>query len=368
MKKAKEGTLNLYNFNAHDDNKKKVKKSKKSNTKKKSVKKANNIKNEDYNSKFDFNNEIVIGLPKEQDEIASKNKKKKAKNKVKKGETRNTNKKGGNKNTKQKVSKKKRKVNKSISKKEQEIKSKRPKRNFKIIKYSFLLICIIAIIIATALSPLFNIKEIIVEGNEKITKEEIISLSQININENTYKTNMSKVKQRILENPYIKSVEIKRVLPSKVSITIEERKTTFMFEYGSGYVYINNQGYILELSNEKLDVPILQGAETAAEDFVPGNRININDLEKMSTVIKIMEIAANNDIVHLITRIDIENSQNYKILFENEQKVAYLGDETDLSTKILSIKAILEKEQGISGEIFVNMDLKNNYPTFRQTV
>ena len=64
----------------------------------------------------------------------------------------------------------------------------------------------------------------------------------------------------------------------------------------------------------------------------------------------------------------MENDKNYRIVFESEQKVAYLGDDTDLNTKILSIKSILEKEKDIAGEIFVNMDLKTNYPTFRQSV
>lgn len=157
-------------------------------------------------------------------------------------------------------------------------------------------------------------------------------------------------------------------MPSKVIITVDERKATFMIEYGGGYVYINNQGYILEVSSEKIEAPILQGTETNVEDFIPGNRLCTKDLEKMSTVIKILEVATNNDIVNLITRIDVENNQNYKILFESEGKVAYLGDETDLTTKILSIKSIIERENGISGDIFVNIDLKNNNPIFRQNV
>ena len=178
----------------------------------------------------------------------------------------------------------------------------------------------------------------------------------------------NKSERKVLENPYIKTVEIKRSLPSKVLITVEERKATFMIEYGNAYVYINNQGYILEISNKKLEVPIIQGAETNSEEFVPGRRLCNNDLAKMSTVIKIMELAANNEISNLISRIDIENDKNYKIVFESEQKVAYLGEDIDLNTKILSIKSILEKEKDIAGEIFVNIDLKTNYPTFRQSV
>ena len=367
MKKAKEGTLNLYNFNAHDEEeKKKVKKVKKNNVKSNKKSSKNKAQSSNVESKFDFNNEIVIGIPKQENKSVRKSKsvtkKSTDKKKVSKKKRLVTN------NKKQTVTKNKVETNKTISNKKQEVKRKNTKKKIKIMKYTFLSISIIALIVSIMASPLFNIKEIMVEGNEKITKDEIISLSQIIIDENTYKISKTKVEKRILENPYIKSVEIKRVLPSKVLIKVEERKTTFMIEYGGGYVYINNQGYILEVSTEKLEVPIIQGAETIAEEFVPGNRLCIEDLERMSTVIKIMEVATNNEIANLITRIDIENSQNYKILFETEEKVAYLGDGTDLNDKIPNIVSILNKEKGIAGEIFVNMDLKTNNPIFRQSV
>lgn len=358
MKKSKEVEVNLYNFNAHDEEKKEKNK-RKSNTKSKNLKKKNNTKSKNENTKFDFNNEIIIGLPKES--VNTQKNKKDVKKKT------NNTKKHKRKSQKD-TPKKTKKIKKPISEEKQEKIRKKRKRNLKIIKYTFLLLCIIAALVITATSPLFDIKKITVEGNNKITSEEIISLSQININENTYKTNMYKAEQKMLENPYIRSVKIQRKLPSEVLITVKERKATYMIEYGSGYVYINNQGYILEISSEKIDVPIIQGAETGAEEFIPGNRLYTEDLEKMSVVIRIMEVASNNDIANLITRIDIENEQNYKILFESEEKVAYIGDGTDLSTKILSIKSILEKEKGIAGEIFVDMDLKNNYPTFRQNV
>lgn len=366
VKKTKEVEVNLYNFNAHDDDEKKKSK-KKTKTTKKQVKK-NSVKKENVqNTKFSFDNEIVIGLARKEEvkDTNQNQKNKKATKKVNKNKKKNNTKNTSKNNTKKKDNAK---IQKTISKKEEEIRKQKRIITFRIAKYVILALCIFAAIIAIMASPLFNVKEIIIQGNYKITKDEIISLSQINLDENTYKISKNKSEKKILENPYIKTVEIKRSLPSKILITVEERKATFMIEYGNAYVYINNQGYILEVSNQKLEVPIIQGAETNSEELVPGGRLCNNDLVKMSTAIKIMELAANNEIANLITRIDIENDKNYKIVFESEQKVAYLGDETDLNTKILSIKSILDKEKDIAGEIFVNMDLKNNYPTFRQSV
>lgn len=341
MKKSEDKKKHLYNFNEHD---KDLKKRKKKNSK----------KTEKKNS---FDNEIIIGItPKikiqEENNNVTHNNKNSIKNKKRKQINKETNK--TNK--------------KNIKDVDQKRRKKKILKSLKIAKYSFLTICILAIIIAIMTSPLFNISKITVSGNERITENEIISLSEITLNENIFKTVINKSETKILENPYIKSAIVKRKLPTKIEIIIEERKINFMLEYGSGYVYINNQGYILEISNEKIDVPIIQGAETNTENFIPGNRLCTEDLNKMDTVIKIMETANNNDMENLITRIDIQNSENYIIQFDEEGKIAYLGDASDISTKMLTIKAILEREKGIEGEIFVDMDLKTSNPVFRQRV
>ena len=45
----------------------------------------------------------------------------------------------------------------------------------------------------------------------------------------------------------------------------------------NGYAYINNQGYILEVSQEKLDLPVIQGIKTSEEKIVAGNRLEKED-------------------------------------------------------------------------------------------
>jgi hypothetical protein len=55
---------------------------------------------------------------------------------------------------------------------------------------------------------------------------------------------------------------------------------------------------------------------------------------------------------------------------ESENKTVYLGDCKDINTRILYLKAILEKEKGNSGEIFINADLDSGseYVYFKESV
>jgi len=362
-KKNKEQRLNLYYLD------------KEGKTKNKSKKVKSPKKEQNNNDTFCFDDEIIIGVTKLPNEKQTKQNTKKQNNKKKNSKKQNNNKtkkqlknkqknNGKKVNNKVKTENKKKYKNKNLS--NEQIKKRR--RTFAIVKYSTIAACILIAVVCTMFSPLFNIQTITVTGNEKIPTNEIISLSQIQKGENTYKISKSKTIQKIKQNAYVEDVIIKRKLPSEVEIIVKERKTSFLLEYASSFVYINNQGYILEVSNEKLDLPIIQGQETEGEKYIAGNRLCESDLEKLGTVIKIIEMAKVNEISDLITRIDISNSENYKIVFESEGKIAYLGDSVNLSTKMLHIKKILEKEKGIEGEIFVNVDLNTGYPTFRQKV
>ncbi len=313
------------------------------------------------NEKFSFEDEIIIGVSKK-NEKEKKNKYKEKNNVSKKQNTRK----------KQKKEEKKKKIKNNVKKETQnnsnKVSRKKSKRVINTIKYLALLLLIITVIILAMFSPIFNIKKIEVEGNEKITDNEIISLSEVQVDGNIFKISKSKVSKLIKQNSYIDKVNISRKLPSNLVIHIKERVPLYLVEYANGYIYIDKQGYLLEISNQKLDVPVLQGLATETSKFVVGNRLDKEDLEKLEVVYKILEAAQANEINNLITRIDIENIQNLKLIFETQNKVAYLGDSSNLIEKIRMIKKILEQEESNSGEIYVNMDLNNQNPIFRQNV
>ena len=162
-----------------------------------------------------------------------------------------------------------------------------------------------------------------------------------------------------------------RIFPNKVKIEIEERQRDFNIEFMNKYAYINNQGYILEIAEKKLDNLItIQGLNTSEDKIEPGNRLNENDLQRLETVIEIVSRwSANQDVTQKITSIDVSDNQNYAMYIEEEKKKIYLGDKTNLGDKILWAQAIMNDNKGIEGEIFVDGNLNGgDKPRFRQKV
>ena len=270
------------------------------------------------------------------------------------------------KNSKKKKGKKT--SNKSLKNKKQTNKAKTKNKKFSFIKILLIMIIVIVLTILICSSSLFNINTITVTGNEKLSENKIISASGIQFHSNIFKFNKAKTISNIKENAYVEEATLKRKLPNKVEINIKERVVTYMLQFADSYVYINNQGYMLEISNEKLEVPVLVGFTTDLSNITAGNRLNKEDLEKMNTVIKIYEIAKINDLANLITKIDISNDKNYTIILENEGKTVYLGDGSDLNARMIHLITILEKTKGKKGEIFLNVDLNSQKTYFRESL
>lgn len=305
------------------------------------------------NEKIDLDNEIVIGL--ENTKKINNSEKKKKNKKIISGQVID------------KIAKKQ--VEQEPITMQDKINIQKRKVIKKISVFFLLLVLIIGAIVYFFLSPIFNVKSIQVINNNYISSEQIINASGINLNENMFKFSKKEVKQKILTNPYVESVDISRnIFLDKVQISVKERIATLMLEYGNSYVYINNQGYILEISPIKIDSPILKGYITPLEDVKPGNRLNKDDLERLDKVLKIIEIANANGLGNLITHIDIKDKKDYVMYLESEDKTVYLGTCSDLSTQMLYVKEMIKREKGVEGEFFIDMDLNKANPVFREKV
>lgn len=294
--------------------------------KNKNTKKKANVtkKNETIN----LDNEIIIGLSTPKKTNTKKNNTDKNKKKTKT-------------NTKSKTNTKKIKKNKKKNKK------------LMIIKWTSILLILIIALVCFLFSSVFNTKTIIVINNSKLSAEEILNLSSLKIDTNMFKVSSKKIEESIKANPYVESVDVTKGLNGEVTLDIKERVATYLIKKDENYAYIDNQGYVLEISDKKLELPILIGIKTSIDEIEPGKRLVVEDLKKLDTVIKIVEVSQNMELSSAITSINIENSQDYILEFASEKKKVHFGDSSNINEKILWIIAVLESEKNVEGDIYV---------------
>lgn len=330
--------------------------------------KNSNKKNKKDN-KYNAENEIIIGVttkPKEKVRVENK----KATRTNTRPSQNKTEKLRNNKNNiqnKKKVQAKNTKVNKNSNKKvhNKEItKDEKIKRkNTKKVIISIIILLFIALggTIYYLTTPVFNIANVKVSGNEKNSTETYISLSKINIGTtNIFSITNNGINKNIKENPYVEEVTMKRKLPNTIELYITERAVSYQIKYVDSYIYLDNQGHILEIAEEKKDVPVIEGFSTIKESINVGQRLVEEDLIKLNVVAKFINHCKYNTIENKITDIDVTDETNYIVYFKEDKKTVYLGDASNLNERLSLLKTILNNEKDKEIEIFMNGNLNED--------
>ena len=222
----------------------------------------------------------------------------------------------------------------------------RKKRRKKILFRIFLLI--ILVIIATIFafnSKYFNIDYIIVEGNDKLDYDYIVNTSLIDEGENIFRVKTSDAEKLLNKLSYIKNVSVKRKLPNTIYISVDERNLAYQFRILSTYVLLDEEGYLLELSNEQIDdIPMFVGFELT--DIKVGESIFSNDKNTI-----LYDFFLNDEVYNTIMKMSLitynENDNNINIELNNGIGVAF-GPLDNVKYKIRLLDKILldiEKKQ-----------------------
>ena len=318
----------------------------------KNKKSKNENKKNDSKELFNLNEEIVIGIN--------------SKNVIKEKNNKNQSKKNNNKkaNNSKSVSKKNSKApNKNKAYRKDEIKEKKSHKWIKIILVIFLLVLLLVILL---LSPIFNITAIYVKGNSKISKQEIISLSQIQLGENIFKYINIKIMQNIKTNPYIDEVKITRNYPSEITIEVKERENKYMLKINETYYSISTQGYILDKSIDTYQLPEIIGYKTETIDIILGNRLIDDDLEQLEKINTLNNYLEEDGIKEKILNYTI--GEDEIIIGLNDNRQIYVQSFTNLSIKMISLKNVLERTEGKSGKILLDGQGEDHSILFRETV
>ena len=261
--------------------------------------------------------------------------------------------------------------NKNIKNKQADVKSahiKKNKRNRRILTWTILIGMVVGILVFLCKSEIFNICNIEIVGNNQISQEIVLELSQIELENNIFLTNTAKAQNEISKNSYIKEVKITRILPDKIKIEILEKEKAYMLQIDEGSAYVDKNGDVLEISQTKLDnLILLHGYLTPKEEIQPGKTLNEKDLQRLEDLQQILKSSEKIQIKDKITSINIQDKNDYILNLPIYKKIVYIGDTSNLATKMLRAKDILDKTMENEGKIFVNVEFNKGFdPYFRE--
>ncbi len=108
--------------------------------------------------------------------------------------------------------------------------------------------------------PYFEIKRINIAGSIHFTIEEVVQLSGIEEGANIFTINLNEVESRMLQNPWIENVSVKRQLPDTYNLSIKERTPSFWVRHASTLYYVDKTGKLIAPVEPKnfISLPIVE--------------------------------------------------------------------------------------------------------------
>lgn len=250
---------------------------------------------------------------------------------------------------------------KSNFNKQREIeKKKRKRRKIKLIVF-ILIAVIVGIVVYLLNSPTFKIKSIEVTGNLQLDKQKIIEQSELKLGDSIFSNINIITKVKIKQNGYIEDAIVTKEMPNTIKIEVTERKASFQIETeNSYYIYIDEQGYIMDYSQEPKELVTITGMRITEENIDKKKRLEGDELNiKLENILHIKEETSKIEIYDKISKIQVENE--YILNLDSLNLTINLGNATNLKNRMDYVKSIMKREDGKAGTINVNGNLNEGF-------
>jgi len=232
----------------------------------------------------------------------------------------------------------------------------RPKKNKKIF-FIFTTLLFLGIIYLLFFSPVFNIKEIIVLGNKKVSSEEIKNNL---IRDNIFLTNNKSIEDQLLKKiPEILELKInKNLLKRKLEINIKERETVGIICSIGTCFYFDENGIIFDDAPNTSGSLIVVIQDNSGRNYEIGNKISEKTF--IDTVLEINE----NLFSEIGLRVSSFNIDSYPIeelkAVTTEGWYALFNLKKDTENQLLALKVALnEKIKDRTGLQYIDLRIEN---------
>jgi cell division protein FtsQ len=166
------------------------------------------------------------------------------------------------------------------------------------------LILVILIVIVGLMTPVFGVSTFEVNGARILSEDKIIDASGIKDGSNIFLFRTSVIEKKIKELSFVENVKVKRALPNKVIINIEERKPVAQVACGESlFIVIDSFGMILDTTNESLKYAVPLISDVSVSQFQVGKRIVVSDSDDFPRLMKVSTELYENMLLDRVKRI-----------------------------------------------------------------
>ena len=205
------------------------------------------------------------------------------------------------------------------------------------------LLVIAAIVVTFTL--FFHVKTIDVKGTLEIySKQEILDASELKPNQSMFSFSSHGIESRIEGKlPYVSKVTVKRTLPSKVTILVEEADNALVLPYqASGYLILSRDLRIIRRS-EGYTGKALEIYGVTTEERSQGQPITDENEQHIKHLKELLDYMEKYHVLSGATAVNVADKLNLEIIY-GDRIYAVLGTSSNLERKIRMLEEMVTNQ------------------------
>ena len=183
-------------------------------------------------------------------------------------------------------------------------------------------------------SSFFALQKIEVRGQQHLTPGEVTGQSGLSDGVNIFQVNLDQARERLLTDPWIAGAVLRRQLPNKVEIDIEERQPSALLIAGQDWLVLDRNGVCIDnLTSTRLySLPIITGLTPDTTE--PGKQVSANPA--LPVVLAALDLS----VEDFFSEVDVANPESL-IAYTRDGIPIYLGDSQNLHSKLLTAQSLM---------------------------
>lgn len=146
-----------------------------------------------------------------------------------------------------------------------------------------------------SMSNFFAIKNYEVKGNDYYSDKEIKVMANCTQGANIFwDGKIADIKERLLKDTYMESVEVKRQLPDTVIINLVEREQLAALVYGEEYIVVDTEGVALRKTDVRPKITVVSGLTISK--LTMGEVVEAEESTRLSLVMELLNTANDNNM------------------------------------------------------------------------
>ena len=178
----------------------------------------------------------------------------------------------------------------------------------------------------SANAHLLEVNRIVVHGNERLSKGEVLAVLSGLRGESLLWTDLDAWRRRLLSSPWVRDAALRRSLPATVDVVVSERQPIGIGRINGGDMYlVDERGVIIDQYGPQyadLDLPIIDGLAAVNQDG------SLTDERRADLAARLMAaLRAKPQVARRVSQIDVADLHNAAVILTGDPAVIQLGED-----------------------------------------